>query len=118
VLERRGDRYAVLTGFDTALEILQLDIPMAGVRDATEAIQRHTEALAEELTEIFRTRVLHPYREARHSGDDDARFEGTLERLRQLTLEAVVSGFRRASNQVISRSFPRDDPSGPDNSPP
>ena len=107
-LERRGERYAVLPGFDVALEILELGIPVEGILAATAAIQRHTEALAEELTGIFRHQVLRPYREARHTDHDDARFETTMSRLRQLTLEAIVSGFQRASNQVISRSFLRD----------
>ena len=106
-VEERGERYAVQPGFDTALAVLDLDLPMDGILAAHEAIQRHTEALAEELTEIFRHQVLAPYRDARHTGDDDARFEATMARLRQLTLDAIVSGFRRASNQVISRSFPR-----------
>jgi DNA-binding transcriptional MerR regulator len=107
-VEARGDRYAVQPGFDTAVAVLELDLPMDGILAAHEAIQRHTEALAQELTEIFRHRVLAPYRESRHSEGDDARFETTMARLRQLTLDAIVSGFRRASNQVISRSFPRD----------
>lgn len=107
-VERRGGKFAVLPGFDVALEILELDIPTEGILAATEAIQRHTQALAEELTEIFRHQVLRPYREARLSDADDARFEATMSRLRQLTLDAIVGGFRRASNQVISRSFLRD----------
>ncbi|MET1060382.1 MAG: MerR family transcriptional regulator [Nocardioides sp.] len=107
-VEVRGDLYAVQPGFDTAVAVLDLDLPMDGILAAHEAIQRHTEALAQELTEIFRHRVLAPYRESRHSEVDDARFETTMARLRQLTLDAIVSGFRRASNQVISRSFPRD----------
>jgi len=107
-VEARGDLYAVQPGFDTAVAVLELDLPMDGILAAHEAIQRHTEALAQELTEIFRHRVLAPYRESRHSEVDDARFETTMARLRQLTLDAIVSGFRRASNQVISRSFPRD----------
>ena len=95
-------------GFDTALAVLDLDLPMDGILAAHEAIQRHTEALAQELSDIFRHQVLAPYRASRHSEEDDARFETTMARLRQLTLDAIVSGFRRASNQVISRSFPRD----------
>jgi DNA-binding transcriptional MerR regulator len=107
-LERRGERYVVLPGFDAALGIVELDIPVEGILAATEAIRRHTEALAEELTGIFRQQVLRPYREARHSDEDDARFETAMPRLRQLTLEAIVSGFQRAADAVISRSFLRD----------
>ena len=36
---------------------------------------------------------------------DKAAFEQTMSRLRQLTLEAVVAGFQRAANQVITRSL-------------
>ena len=107
-VEPRGDRFVPQPGFDTALAVLELDLPMGGILAAHEAIQRHTEALAQELSDIFRHQVLAPYRESRHSEEDDARFETTMARLRQLTLDAIVSGFRRASNQVISRSFPRD----------
>ena len=107
-LERRGSGFVVRPGFDTALAVLELDLPLDGILAANEAIQRHTEALAEELTDIFRTRVLAPYREALHNQQDEARFETTMARLRQLTLDAIVGGFRRASNQVISRSFDRD----------
>jgi hypothetical protein len=34
--------------------------------------------------------------------------EHTVSRLRQLTLEAVVTGFQRAANAVIARSLTRD----------
>lgn len=107
-VEPRGEKYLLLPGFDTALAVLDLDLPVDGILAAHAAIQRHTEALAQELTEIFRHQVLAPYRQSRQSEDDDARFETTMARLRQLTLDAIVSGFRRASNQVISRSFQRE----------
>ena len=48
---------------------------------------------------------LAPFREQPHSEQDKVRFERTLGRLRQLTLEAVVAGFQRAANQVITRSL-------------
>ena len=40
-----------------------------------------------------------------HSEADKAAFEQTMSRLRQLTLEAVVAGFQRAANEVITRSL-------------
>ena len=39
--------------------------------------------------------------------EDAARMEQTVSRLRQLTLEAVVTGFQRAANAVITRSLLR-----------
>ena len=69
---------------------------------AGDAIRRHMEALVEELTEILHTQVLEPYRREPHSPEDAAKLERTMARLRQLTLEAVVTGFQRAANAVIT----------------
>ncbi len=103
-----GDRFEVLPAFDVGVQTLDMDISIDSIVEASEAIQRHMDALADELTEILRTRVLEPYRRTQKSGDDAAKFERTMGRLRQLTLEAVVSGFQRAANQVISRSLSKD----------
>lgn len=104
-LRREGDRFEPLPSFDVTVEILGLDVPVDSLVEAGEAIDRHMDALADELTGILRTKVLAPFREQPHSEDEKARFERTLSSLRQLTLEAVVAGFQRAANQVITRSL-------------
>ncbi|GAB3655498.1 MerR family transcriptional regulator [Nocardioides korecus] len=100
-----GDRFEVLPPFEVALKLMALEIPVDSLEEASEAITRHMDALADELTDILRTRVLKPFRGQEHSEADKARFEVTVQRLRELTLEAVVAGFQRAANQVITRSF-------------
>ena len=100
-----GGGYEVLPAFDVGLQMLDMDIPLDSVVEASAAISRHMDALADELTDILRTKVLEPYRRSEHTGAEAAKFEQTVARLRQLTLEAVVSGFQRAANQVISRSL-------------
>lgn len=100
-----GDRYEVLPPFDVALKLIDLDIPVDSMEEAAEAINRHMDSLADELTHILRTKVLTPFRGQEHSQADKAAFEQTMSRLRQLTLEAVVAGFQRAANQVITRSL-------------
>ena len=100
-----GDRYEPLPSFDVALKLYELDIPVDSMEEAAQAINRHMDALADELTHILRTRVLAPFRGQEHSEADKAAFEQTMSRLRQLTLEAVVAGFQRAANQVITRSL-------------
>lgn len=102
------DGYEVLPAFDVGVGSLDLDIPVDSLVEAGEAIQRHMEALADELTEILRTKVLRPTRERLRTDEDKARFEQTMSRLRQLTLQSVVSGFQRAADQVISRSLGAD----------
>jgi DNA-binding transcriptional MerR regulator len=108
VLPTEGDRFELLPAFDVGVQLLDMDIPLDSIVEASEAIRRHMDALADELTEILHTRVLEPYRKSRYSGVDPATFERTMSRLRQLTLEAVVSGFQRAANQVISRSLSKE----------
>lgn len=104
-VRREGDRYQPLGSFDITAELLALDIPADSMEEASRAIDRHMDALADELTAILRTRVLDAFRDQPHSEQEEARFEQNLSRLRQLTLEAVVAGFQRAANQVITRSL-------------
>ena len=100
-------RFELLPAFDVAVKSLDLDIPVDSLVAAGEAITRHMDGLADELTSILKDRVLAPYLESPKTEADKAKFEQTMARLRQLTLEAVVSGFQRAANQVISRSLSR-----------
>ena len=104
-IEVDGDRYQLLPSFEVALRLYELDIPVDSMEEAAEAINRHMDALADELTHILRNRVLTPFRGQEHTEADKAAFEQTMSRLRQLTLEAVVAGFQRAANQVITRSL-------------
>ena len=107
-LEQGSEGWVVMSHLEVGLGLLDLDIPEAGISRADEAIRRHMGALAEELTDILRDELLEPYRREPHSPEDAVRLEQTLPRLRQLTLEAVVAGFQRAANQVITRSLARD----------
>jgi len=106
VIEQDGEEYELQPGFDAAVKLLTLGIGAEGITAAGMAVRRHTEALAEELTEIFAKQVIGPYRaQAHHTPKDVAAFQDTIVQLRELTLEAVVTGFQRASNQVINRSL-------------
>lgn len=106
-LEPDGDRFRVLPSLSVGVELLDLDIPHDSMDAASAAIGRHMEALVEDLTDILRTQVLEPFRREAHSAEDAERMERTMPRLRQLTLEAVVTGFQRAANDVITRSLAR-----------
>ena len=104
-LEEVGDRYELLPSFDVALQMTELELPVDSMEEAAAAINRHMDALADELTHILRARVLAPFRGQEHSEADKAALERKMSRLRHLTLEAVVAGFQRAANQVITRSL-------------
>ncbi len=102
VLAREGDTLHPLPGFDVGVELFDVDLPVDGVVEAGEAIERHMTALADDLSDIMRRRVLVPHR-ASGGGVD----EHTIERLRNLTVQAVVMGFQRATNDLIKRTFNR-----------
>ncbi len=104
-IRREGDRYELLAPFEMALAIIDLDIPREAMVAASAAIASHMDALADELTTILHDQVLQPLRHG--SGADNAHLDQTMSQLRRLTLEAVVAGFQRAANQVISRSLGR-----------
>ncbi len=101
-------RYELLPAFDLSIRGLDLKVPVDSLIAASEAINRHMTALADELTAILKERVLAPRRGRRRSSAEDAEFEQTMGQLRQFTLEAVVVGFQQAANEVISRSLARE----------
>ncbi len=107
MIERRESGFAALPSLSVGLELLDLDLPEGSMAAAAASIRSHMESLAEELTGILHSEILEPYRRRDHSPDEAARLEQTIARLRQLTLESVVSGFQRAANDVIARSLSR-----------
>ncbi|WP_182376233.1 MerR family transcriptional regulator [Nocardioides sp. WS12] len=106
LVDHVDDQFELQPGFDVYVKLLSLDVGIEGITAAGLAVRRHTEALAEELTEIFAQHVVGPYRaRSHHTPEEVASFQSTIVQLRQLALEAVVSGFQRAANQVINRSL-------------
>lgn len=101
-------RLVPLPPFRIGVELLDLDVPESTIIAAGEAIGSHMDQLVDELTRIMREDVIDPYRQARPTEEDAARFERTVAKLRQLTLESIVTGFQRAANQLITTSLERD----------
>ena len=104
----KSERFTPVHGFEVAVQLLDLDVPVAGMRRAGEAMSRHMTALAEELTGILHDEVVEPIRRSPHFSLDDAEhLESTVADLRRLTIEAIVSAFQRSANAVIARSLRR-----------
>src|SRR3546814_18250806 len=55
----------------------------------------------------MRTQVLAPFRSSQHTAEEARAFEATVARLRQLTIEAVVTEFQRTANDLIAGSLLR-----------
>lgn len=104
---RQGRKFETMPALRVSLQLLDIDIPADATRAAADAIRRHTDALAQELTDIMRHQVVAPFRAAEHTAEEMRAFEGTVATLRQLTTEALVTQFQRAANEVIARSLQR-----------
>lgn len=109
-LERLGtirsvdDKYEAGPTFEVGVDLLDLDIPVASMEAAGEAIRRHMDALILELRDILRVQVLAPLR-AQQADTDPDEFARTMTRLRQLTLDAVVGNFQQAANGLVDGSL-------------
>jgi DNA-binding transcriptional MerR regulator len=106
------DGYRAMPHLEVGVELLDVDVSEEGLGLAEAAIRRHMESLADELTTILHEQVLEPYRRQATSPEDAVHLQQTMSQLRRLTLEAVVSGFQRAANAVITRSMSRQDAPG------
>jgi DNA-binding transcriptional MerR regulator len=99
VLKRVDDGFVVLPGFEVSLELCDMDVPADGVIAAARTIDAHMARLADDLEGIMREHVLRPLRDGRRPAPS----EEVLTRLSALTTEAVVAGFRRATDAMITR---------------
>lgn len=106
-LHPQGDRFELTPNFDAAVRLIALDLPMDSMLEANKAISHHMAALADELTDVLRTRVMGPFRRRAHTEEDTQQFEELMTELRELTMEAVVSGYQRAADEMIRRSLTR-----------
>lgn len=104
-VRRDGDRFEVLAPFETSIAVIDLELPRESLIAGARAIGRHMSALASDLSSVMHDLVLAPFTEEEQSPAEHSRMEQTISQLRQLTLEAVVTGYQRAANQVISRSL-------------
>lgn len=96
----------VLPVVDHAVEVLDLDVPIDAIVDANAAVRRHMSALADELDDILRRSVVSRYQGQELSTEAADRLERTVTGLRTLALDAIVSTFQWAANQLVARSVP------------
>ncbi len=103
VLQPTDEGFLVKPGFEVSLELCDMDVPPDGVVAAARAIDAHMARLADDLEDIMREHVLRPLRDGRRPAPADE----VLARLNALTTEAVVAGFRRATDAMVSREVDR-----------
>ncbi|CAM3307247.1 MerR family transcriptional regulator [Nocardioides dubius] len=106
-ISRVGKKFEPKPALRVSLDLIELDIPTESMGAAGQAIARHMDSLVEELTTIMRQQVVAPFRSAPHTSEEALEFERTVKRLRQLTIEAVVTHFQRSANEFIAKSLNR-----------
>lgn len=100
-----GGELQVLPLVGRAVEVRDLGLPIEAILDANAAVRRHMSELADELAAVLHERVVRTYLRDDLSAADTERLERTVDSLRALTLDAIVTAFQRSANDVVARSL-------------
>jgi len=79
------------------VELIELDLPLDAVLAAGRIFTAHGHAVAEELTEVFRTMVWPHYRD---SGGPPEHIQQLVERFKPVTIQALVLAYERAVGEA------------------
>lgn len=83
------------------LELLDLGVPRAMITESMALIDAATGELAEELAELLRRHLLRPYLAGQLGDDERAALSGVIERLRPLTIQAVMSAMQASVDRAV-----------------
>jgi DNA-binding transcriptional MerR regulator len=86
------------------LELIDLPLPAAVLREAAAVIEQHATAAAEGLAEVFRRGIWEPFRLADTSDRDQ--LAAVVSRLRPLAVQGLISAFGRAHDRAVRRTIP------------
>lgn len=86
------------------IALLDLGMPLDAALAAQDIFTRHGREVAEELTELFRTRVWPAYREGGSSPDQ---LRAVVERFKPVTVQALVTAYESAVNETQRRTITR-----------
>jgi hypothetical protein len=85
------------------IEMLELALPNQVLREAAAVIDEHATAVAEGLTEVFRSGFWEPFRRGDLADVDQEQLAAVVQRLRPLAIQGLVSAFERAADRAIRR---------------
>lgn len=111
VLERTDNGTVAGAGqalLSSAVDLLDLGLPPALTLAAAKIVEKHTGALAAELQSAFQDQVLRPYAERGKPADEREHLRQLMEKLKPVTVQAVVTAFQAGVNQAIRASLPGD----------
>ena len=102
-VEQVGDKGIRVRPAELALglELLDLGVPRAMIAESMTLIEAATGELAEELAELLRRHLLRPYLAGQLGDDERAALSGVIERLRPLTIQAVMSAMQTSVDRAV-----------------
>lgn len=83
--------------FSIGIGLIDLGLPLDAAVEAERIFESHARAIATELTEVFRDRVLPHYRA---SGESSEAIAAMVERFKPLTVQALVTAYESAVNET------------------
>ena len=87
-----------------ALELMDLPVPQAVLRESAEIIDKHATAVADGLTDLFARAIWGPYQRGEI---DHEQVVAILERMRPLALQGLLGAFARAADAAAHRRLER-----------
>lgn len=107
IVGRTDDGYQVATShLSVGVSILELGMPLEAALVSHEIFQKYGRALAVELTENFRTRAWPAYKAAyTEGGVPPERLQEIIERLKPVTIQALVAAFEAAVDEQKRRTI-------------
>jgi len=85
------------------MELIDLPVPAAVLREAAGVIHEHATAVAEGLTEVFQRGIWEPFR--RGETTDRDQLAAVVSRLRPLAVQGLVSAFGHAADRAMRRAI-------------
>jgi len=101
VYPTKNGQFQVATAhLSVGVSMLDLGMPLEAALAANDIFQRYGRAVAEELTENFRTRVWPAYKAAYQEGEvPPERLQEIIERFKPVTVQALVAAFEAAVDE-------------------
>jgi DNA-binding transcriptional MerR regulator len=86
---------------DLALALLDVAVPRAMLEESHRLIEAATGALAEDLAALLRRHLLRPYLQGELDPEERAALSDVIERLKPLTIQAVMHAMQRAVDRAV-----------------
>jgi DNA-binding transcriptional MerR regulator len=92
---------------ELALALLDLAVPRAMLEESHRLIEAATGELAEELAALLRRHLLRPYLEGQLGPEERSALSDVIERLKPLTIQAVMHAMQRAVDRAVRERVDR-----------